>query len=231
MFKPRRESFLQDPYVSYFRASARGLVWAKATCFEERVFAMNAIKNLTLPPQPASDTGATRRSTSALVGLVVLVAATVGVALLIGATYPVGAGAGSTHRKLPRATPPGAVFSVVWPVLYTLMAVALWLLLTAAPAHMSADARTARSTAVVFFVVQLALNYGWMPVYDGGNGARAGLYVLLATLASTLVVCFASLGCGQWGSAAALAPYVTWLVFAAFLNAESIGLERFGHRA
>jgi len=160
-----------------------------------------------------------RKSVPALVALLVLVIAVIGIASLIGAMYPIQK---SSNMRYPRASPPGVVFSVVWPVLYTLMALGLWLLLTASSSGMSADARVAKTVAIVFFLLQLGLNYAWMPTYNNGKGARQSLYILLGTLAATLVVCFASVGAGQWGASAALAPYVAWLVFALYLNADSV---------
>jgi len=177
----------------------------------------------------AERTVAVRRSALALVGLAILVLLIIGAGTLLGMAYPVSptpAGADGKHRggtsvqqRVP-ATPPGVVFGVVWPILYALIGVSLWLVATRVP--MSSQQQAARITALVLLLAQLATNYAWMPAYRGGAGARPALYVLLGTLALSVTGAFAAAGSGAWGAAVALGPYLAWLVFALMLNAGEV---------
>jgi len=192
----------------------------------------------------AEKTVAIRRSAVALVGLALLVLLVIGAGTLLGRAYPVStaraagaerggrsprvpgaAGTGTVQQRVP-ATPPGVVFGVVWPILYALIAVSLWLVATRVP--MSSQQQAARITALVLLLAQLAANYAWMPVYRGGAGARPALYVLLGTLALSVTGTFAAAGSGAWGAAVALGPYLAWLIFALMLNAGEVNADAHG---
>lgn len=160
-----------------------------------------------------------RTNAWAIVSLVLIVLVVIGIGLLIGRIYPV------TTKGLQQAawTPPSAVFAVVWPVLYALIAISIWLLATQCTATPSQKA--AQITALVLVAAQLALNYAWTPAYQGGRNPKAAMYVLLATLALTIPAIPVSVASGSWGSAAALGPYVAWLIFALILNHNQIAVS------
>ena len=67
----------------------------------------------------------------------------------------------------PWLTPPPVVFPIAWTTLYILMAISLWRLWDRAAAP-----SPARSSAITWFFIQLALNAAWSPVFFGGM-ARA----------------------------------------------------------
>src|SRR6185503_4258764 len=83
----------------------------------------------------------------------------------------------------PSFTPPNAVFGPVWTALYVMMAVAVW--------RIGAAIDPARTRAVALFVVQLALNAIWSPVFFGLEAPRLGLGIiimLLVLLTATLAM-------------------------------------------
>lgn len=107
-------------------------------------------------------------------------------------------------------TPPGNVFAVVWGVLYILMGVSAGLVW---------GQRTAASwMLVLMFALQLFLNMLWSFCFFYMQLPLLGLVVLLALF---LTVAAYTVGCyGQSRLAAFLnAPYLLWLLFAAYLNA------------
>jgi TspO/MBR family len=61
----------------------------------------------------------------------------------------------------PAWTPPNSVFPVAWSALYFLMAVTLWRLWD------RVSPSSARTKAIVWFFIQLALNFVWTPVFFG----------------------------------------------------------------
>ena len=116
----------------------------------------------------------------------------------------------------PSFTPPNAVFGPVWTILYVMMAVAVW--------RVGATADPTRTRAMAVFVVQLALNAIWSPVFFGLEAPRLGLAViimLLVALTATLAM--------FWRidrlAALLLAPYLAWVCYATALNAAIVALN------
>ena len=62
----------------------------------------------------------------------------------------------------PTFMPPGPVFGIVWPILYALLGIALAMILAEPPSDR-------RKTALTLFFVQLALNFGWSPIFFAGH--------------------------------------------------------------
>jgi len=118
----------------------------------------------------------------------------------------------------PGWTPPGAVFSVVWSVLFTLMAIAAWLVWRE---HRFDRARTALS----LFLIQLALNVGWSALFFGARSPALALgdIVLLWAAVLATIVAFWRL---NRAASLLLAPYLAWVSFAAALNFEIWRLNR-----
>ncbi len=110
----------------------------------------------------------------------------------------------------PAAMPPGWAFGAAWSVLYVLLGIVLAILLTRPPS-------TARSTALALFLVQLALNFSWSPIFFGAHLIEPGIatiaVMLLLSLAGT-----ASIAKLSRPAAWLMVPYLAWLCFAAYLN-------------
>jgi tryptophan-rich sensory protein len=112
----------------------------------------------------------------------------------------------------PFFTPPAYVFPIVWPILYAMMAVALWRLLEAPSSPL-------RGRAIMLFLVQLALNAAWSWVFFHFEAIKASLAVIGALAVMITATIYAA---GRVSRLAAwlLAPYLLWVLFATLLNAE-----------
>jgi tryptophan-rich sensory protein len=76
---------------------------------------------------------------------------------------------------------------------------------------------SARNWAIVLFLVQLALNAIWSPLFFGAHAMRAALIdivLLLAAVALTMVASVRVDRVAAW----LLAPYLAWVAYAATLN-------------
>ena len=115
-------------------------------------------------------------------------------------------------------TPAPLVFPIAWTVLYILMAVSLWRL-------WDMEARSAaRTNAMKWFAIQLALNALWSPVFFGWHGTRTALVIILGMLiaiAATMMAAFRVERLSAW----LLAPYLLWVAYAATINIGVIVLN------
>ena len=111
----------------------------------------------------------------------------------------------------PSWTPPPLVFPIAWTALYILMAVSFWRL----GEHERSEAR---SSAMTWFIAQLALNAAWSPVFFGWHGTKAALVVIVALLfAIGITIRFASRV--DRIAAYLLVPYLAWVAYATTINA------------
>lgn len=112
----------------------------------------------------------------------------------------------------PSFLPPGAVFGIVWSLLYLLMGLALSLVLHARGAAL-------RTAAVLLFSVQFALNLFWSPLFFGLHQVFAAfwLIVLIFLFAAATTYAFARV---RKAAAWLMLPYLGWLLFAGLLNYE-----------
>lgn len=111
----------------------------------------------------------------------------------------------------PSIAPPNWVFGPVWTLLYTLMAIAAWRVTLEAPSP-------ARTTALVLFAIQLALNFAWSAIFfrlHQIGWAFAEVLVLWATILSTALSFTRVSTPAAW----LMAPYLAWVSFASILNA------------
>src|SRR5690348_421673 len=76
----------------------------------------------------------------------------------------------------PMFMPPGWAFGVVWPILYTLMGIALALVLAEPPSPR-------RRMALILFFIQLALNFAWSPIFFAGHDITLAKYVIFVMAA------------------------------------------------
>ena len=122
----------------------------------------------------------------------------------------------------PWFNPPDWVFPVAWTVLYTMIAVALWRLIGAMP-H-TRPARRGWWLALTAFLVQIALNAAWTPVFFTAHAIGTGL-VVVATL--LVMVLWSIRLTWRYDRAAAwlLVPYAAWVAFATILNAAILRMN------
>jgi translocator protein len=126
-----------------------------------------------------------------------------------------GSGAGNpwfAELVKPAIYPPPAAFGLVWSVLYVMMGLALAMVISARGAW-------GRGRAVIAFLVQLALNLAWSPVFFAMHQITAALVLLVAIDAALLVTIWLF-----WRvrpvAAMLLLPYLAWVLFATWLNWE-----------
>lgn len=107
-------------------------------------------------------------------------------------------------------TPPGPVFSIVWSILYALLAIVAWVLWCS---------RNESEMRFVFYLysVQMLMNWAWTPLFFVLHWTGLGfLWILvMAGLTGLLIL---SLKNKKESIAILLLPYLVWLLFAAYLN-------------
>lgn len=111
----------------------------------------------------------------------------------------------------PPLSPPGWLFGVVWPVLYVLMGVALYLVLA------SRYERGQKKPAIWLFCVQLVLNFAWSIIFFrfGQLWAAVGIIGLMDILVFTCAVLFYRL---RKPAGVLMIPYLLWISFATYLS-------------
>jgi tryptophan-rich sensory protein len=111
----------------------------------------------------------------------------------------------------PAFYPPGVTFGIVWTILFTLLGIALFLIVRDGLAD-----RTVK-VAVGLFVVQMALNVAWTPTFFAAQSLAGGLVVIVALFVVLLPTTWAFARVDR-RAAALLVPYLAWVAFAALLN-------------
>ncbi len=144
------------------------------------------------------------RVTVAMIGWLVACfgAASLGTIFMPGEWY-------ATLQK-PSWNPPGWIFGPVWTALYTMMAVAAWLV-------WKRGGFVAQRRPLILFLVQLALNAAWSPLFFGLHWtgmAFAEIMLLWLAIATTLLAFRSVSRTAAW----LLTPYLVWVSFAAVLN-------------
>jgi translocator protein len=118
--------------------------------------------------------------------------------------------------RKPALMPPAWVFPVAWTVLYILMGIAL--------GRVIAQSNMRRRRAIMLFVIQLALNLSWSPIFFGLHEALPALIILI-----TLVIAAGAATIAFWkvqtAAGALMLPYLAWLIFATYLNGAIVHLN------
>lgn len=109
----------------------------------------------------------------------------------------------------PPLSPPGWVFPVVWTILYTLMGVALYLIVMAK--------KEEKLPAYVSFGVQLFFNFFWSIIFFN---ARAFFFAFIWLLLLFVAICLNIFFFFKINKTAGkiLLPYLIWVAFAGYLN-------------
>ena len=118
----------------------------------------------------------------------------------------------------PWFTPPDYVFGPVWTVLYILMGISLYLVIS----H-GWENKTVK-TGVILFSLQLAANLVWSLLFFGMQSPIAGLadiFLLLVLIIATIVTFHRV----SKPAAILLVPYLAWVCIATALNAGVVLLN------
>jgi tryptophan-rich sensory protein len=126
----------------------------------------------------------------------------------LGGLFPPGEWYASLQK--PSWNPPSSVFGPVWTALYTMMAVAAWLV-------WRQGGFTVQRRPLAFFLGQLALNAAWSPLFFGLRWPGAAC-VEIAALWLAIGATLLSFRSASPIAACLLAPYLAWVSFAAVLN-------------
>lgn len=116
-----------------------------------------------------------------------------------------------TGLQKPSWNPPSAVFGPVWSFLYLLMGIALWRIM-----RMGWGTEGVQP-AVIWFAVQLVLNFGWSLIFFGLRAPGPALIEILVLLAAVLITTrrfYVLEPAAGW----LLVPYILWAAFATVLN-------------
>jgi tryptophan-rich sensory protein len=108
--------------------------------------------------------------------------------------------------------PPGWVFGAAWTTLYTLMGISLALVIAAPDSAW-------RRRGIIIFLVQLALNYLWSPVFFAMAAIDWGFIIVIA-MAVALCLTIPLFWRVNRVAALLLLPYLVWLCLATALNFE-----------
>ena len=110
----------------------------------------------------------------------------------------------------PPLSPPGWLFPVVWTILYVLMGIALYLVITT-------KTKEEKLPAIIFFGVQLFFNFFWSIIFFNAQAFLfAFIWLILLWVAIVANIYFFSKINST--SAKLLIPYLAWVTFAGYLN-------------
>ena len=111
----------------------------------------------------------------------------------------------------PWFAPPEWLFGVVWPVLYILMAFALY------RAWTRCDEESECRSVIILYCIQIILNASFMPIFFGLRLTFIGFVVCLL-LTIVLVILIRKFFAIDKVAGYALVPYFLWMVFATVLS-------------
>ncbi|MGJ8523056.1 Tryptophan-rich sensory protein [Carnimonas sp. R-84981] len=144
-----------------------------------------------------------------LIGFLVVV---VGGGLLLGYTTRPDSWFNALHK--PAFNPPPWVFAPVWSVIYALIAVAGWRVWM----------RTGWSSAMRAWMLQLALNFCWSPVFFGVKSLSGGAVIIVAMLLAIVLFMVRAQRVDK-GALLLFVPYLAWVAYATLLNISLVMLN------
>jgi translocator protein len=107
-------------------------------------------------------------------------------------------------------TPPNWVFGIVWPILYTLLAISFIFTFTSKKCK-------GLCTPLKFFIIQMILNLSWTTIFFKYNLPIISLIVIILIIFFTILT-YKSMSSINKFASYLLLPYLFWLCFATYLN-------------
>jgi len=133
------------------------------------------------------------------------------------------------EKVKPAFTPPNADIGVVWPILYILQTVSMWLVLRNSKRLLGgSDGEKAIMIGLpILFGIQLILNFVWMVVfYQGDTKAYRDALWILIVLMLFLVWIWVLLLKANTLAAFLWVPYLIWIPFAILMNSRIVTKSR-----
>lgn len=118
---------------------------------------------------------------------------------------------------LPKISPPGSVFPVVWTVLYILMGISAYLIYISNSPY--------KKKALTIYAIQLILNFLWSIIFFNMQMYLLAFIVLLLLLLAIFMLIVISYKINPI-AAYLLIPYFLWVAFAGYLNISIYLLNR-----
>lgn len=118
----------------------------------------------------------------------------------------------------PSWNPPASIFGPVWTILYLLMGLSLWLV------WKSNKPANEKEVAIIFFVIQLFLNFWWSLLFFKFHSPELALIDIVLLLIMILITTIHFFPISRAASFI-LIPYICWVAFATVLNASILLLN------
>ncbi|MBO9516640.1 MAG: tryptophan-rich sensory protein [Porphyrobacter sp.] len=117
----------------------------------------------------------------------------------------------------PAIFPPPKVFGIVWPILYTMMGFAMAIIC-------SAWGSRYRVAAILAFIVQLAINLSWNPIFFAAHEISLSL-IVIGVLNVAVLITIVVFWKVRRSAALLMLPYLGWILFASVLNWQFLRLN------
>ena len=114
-------------------------------------------------------------------------------------------------------TPPNWVFPVIWTILYLMIALSFLF-------YIKGGFNKDKVIPFIIFIIQLALNFSWAPVYFGKHNILLAFWIIIFLIVFVFVNIILFYKKSKI-AAYLLIPYFIWIVFAAYLNFEIVMLN------
>ena len=105
-------------------------------------------------------------------------------------------------------TPPGYIFSIVWPILYILMSISVWIIW---------KKEKKITFAIQLYIIQLILNFAWVALFFKYHCINESLILLLFIWMLVIIIINLFYSINKTAGLL-LIPYLIWLSFAFYLN-------------
>ena len=114
------------------------------------------------------------------------------------------------NLKKSKYSPPDKVFGIVWPILYLLMIISFYLVISDKECYPYCN-------ALNFFILQLILNLSWTTIFFKMKKIKLAFLAIITILILTVITFYKFYKINKFGSYL-LIPYILWLSFASYLN-------------
>ncbi len=119
----------------------------------------------------------------------------------------------------PPLSPSSQVFGIVWPILFFLMSVSLYLVLV------SNVSKNDKRNAMFLYSLQLGVNFFWTIIFFILDEKLLAFFWLLLLLTIVIVMAYDFFKANKWATIL-LVPYILWLAFAGYLNLATYILNK-----